>query len=226
MNEFTSRPLFGFTLCVLAYYIGVKTKKRFNYSFVTPIVVATFICIAVLALFDIPLRNFKNGADAITLFLAPATASLALSVYRQLHIIRNNLLPITIGCISGSATALGSVRLLCGMLNLPEDISASLIPKSVTSAIATELSQNLGGIVPVTIAAVAVTGIFGTIISPFLLKWFRIKNPVASGLAMGASSHALGTAKAIEMGETEGSLSGIAVGLCGLITVVFTIFLH
>lgn len=225
LNEFTARPIFGFTLCVLAYYIGVKTKKRFDYPIVTPIVIATLICLAVIVMFDIPLSNFQNGASMITMFLAPATAALALSIYHQLSIIKKNLIPILVGCIVGAATAVGSILVLCKVMGLPEDITASLVPKSITTAIATELSEKLGGIVPVTVAAVTVTGIFGTIVSPYLLKWTRLDNPIAAGLAIGASCHALGTAKAIEIGETEGSLSGIAVGICGLATVFLTLFI-
>ncbi len=225
LNEFTARPIFGFTLCVLAYYAGVKTKKHFDYPIANPIVVATLICIAVLLVFDIPLRNFKTGADTISLFLAPATAALALSIYRQLSVIKKNLIPILVGCITGATVAVVSIIFFCRMLGLSDEITASLIPKSITTAIATELSEKLGGIVPVTVAGVMVTGIFGTIISPYLIKWTKLNDSVAVGLAIGASCHALGTAKAIEIGETEGSLSGIAVGICGLITVLLTVFL-
>lgn len=225
LNEFTARPIFGFTLCVLAYYVGVKTKNRFNSPIVNPIVVATLICISVLLVFDIPLSNFKNGADMITMFLAPATSALALSMYRQLNVIKKNLIPILVGCIVGASTAVASILLFCKVLGLSEDITVSLVPKSITTAIATELSEKLGGIVPVTVAGVIVTGIFGTIFSPYFIKLTRLNNSVAAGLAIGASCHALGTTKAIELGETEGSLSGIAVGICGLITVFLTLFI-
>lgn len=223
-NEFTARPIFGFTLCVIAYHIGVKTKKKFDYAIVNPVIIATLVCILVLTVFRIPLDNFLNGANTISMFLAPATAALALSIYRQLKVIKKNFIPIIIGCAVGAASAVVSIIVLCKILGISEEITASLIPKSVTTAIATEVSTQLGGIVPITVAAVTLTGIFGTIASPYLIKWTHLNNSVAAGLAIGASCHALGTAKAIELGEIEGSLSGIAVGLCGLITVVIAMF--
>jgi len=225
LNQFTAQPIFGFTLCVIAYHVGSKTKARFNYPIVNPLIIATLICIAVLLVFRIPLENFMNGANMISMFLAPATAALALSMYRQLQTIKRNLIPIIVGCIVGSAVAMISVIVLCRLFGLTSQITASLIPKSITTAIAADLSAELGGIPSITVAAVITTGIFGTIMSPYFIKWSRLNNSVAAGLAIGASCHALGTAKAIEIGETEGSLSGIAVGLCGLTTVVFSLFL-
>lgn len=225
LNEITARPIFGFTLCIVAYHIGVKTKTRFNHSLVNPLVIAALICIGVLAAFRIPLDNFMNGAGIITMYLAPTTAVLALSMYRQLEIIKKNIIPVLVGCTVGVISAILSVFLLCKVFGLSDEVTASLIPKSVTSAIATEVSAQLGGLVPVTVAAVTVTGVFGAVIVPYLVKWSHVNNPIAAGLAIGASSHALGTAKAMELGEVEGSLSGIAIGLCGLITVLFTAFL-
>lgn len=224
LNEFTAKPIFGFTICVIAYHIGSKTKARFNYPIVNPLIVATLICIAVLTVFQIPLKNFMNGANMIAMFLAPATAALALTMYRQLKVIKKNLIPIIVGCTVGSGVAIASVMFLCKVFGLTPEVTASLIPKSITTAIASDLSLKLGGIPTITVAAVMVTGIFGTIISPYLIKWTHLNNSVAAGLAIGSSCHALGTTKAIEIGDVEGSLSGIAVGLCGLITVFFSLF--
>lgn len=225
LDEFTARPIFGFTLCIVAYHIGVKTKARFNYPFINPLIIAALICIGMLAAFRIPLDNFMNGASIITMYLAPTTAVLALSMYRQLETINKNIIPVLVGCTVGVISALASVIFLCKVFGLSDEVTASLIPKSVTTAISTEVSAQLGGIVPLTVAAVTITGVFGSIMSPYFIKWTRLNNPIAAGLAMGASSHALGTAKAMELGEIEGSLSGIAIGLCGLITVLFAAFL-
>lgn len=224
-NQFTSQPIFGFTLCVISYCIGVKIKSRFNYPIVNPLILATLICIAVLLGFGIPLENFKNGANTVAMFLAPATASLALSMYRQLDVIKKNLIPILVGCTVGSAVAVISIVLLCRVFGLTAEVTASLVPKSITTAIASDLSAKLGGIPSITVAAVAVTGIFGAVMSPYFIRWSHLNNSVAAGLAIGASCHALGTSKAIELGEVEGSLSGIAVGLCGLITVFLSLFI-
>lgn len=225
LNEFTAKPLFGFTICIIAYHIGVKTKTRFNYPFVNPLIVSALICISILLAFRIPLENFMNGANMVSMFLAPATAALALSMYRQLKVIKKNLIPIIVGCTIGSVVAVTSIILMCKAFGLTPEVTASLIPKSITTAIASDLSAQLGGIPSITVAAVMVTGVFGTIMTPYFLKWSRLNSSIAAGLAIGASCHALGTTKAIEIGELEGSLSGIAVGLCGLITVFVTLFI-
>ncbi|MBQ9757446.1 MAG: LrgB family protein [Clostridia bacterium] len=225
LDQFTSAPIFGFTLCVVSYIIGLKVKQKFNYPIANPMIIAAILIIGILLIFKIPLENFMRGGAFVSMLLAPATAALALSMYRQIEIIKKNLIPILVGCVVGVVSALVSIIVLCKLFGISDEITASLIPKSITTAIATQLSIKLGGMAPVTVAAVAVTGIFGAVASPYLIRWSRINNSVAAGLAIGASSHALGTSKAIEIGEVEGSVSGIAVGLCGIITVILAIFL-
>lgn len=225
MLEFTSQPIFGFTLCIGAYTLALSIKNRFNYTILNPMLVASLIIIAILTIFKIPLGNFMSGANFISMFLAPATTALAVSMYRQLDMLKKNLFPILVGSVVGAISALASIFILCRVFNLTPEITSSLLPKSITTAFATKLSEQMGGLVPITVAAVCVTGIVGAIGAPYFIKWFRIGNPIASGLAIGAASHALGTTKAIELGEVEGSVSGIAVGLCGIATVIIAIFL-
>lgn len=223
MLEITSRPIFGITLCLITYAAALRIKSRINSPIANPMLIASLFVIAILYCFKIPLENFMNGGSFITMLLAPATAVLALPMYRQLEVIKKNLLPVIIGCCVGAASSLISVVLLCKLFNIPEDIATSLLPKSITNAIATELCSKLGGIVPLTVAAVCFTGVFGAVMCPYFIKWFRVDNPVAAGLAIGASCHALGTSKALEIGEVEGMMSGISIGLCGLFTVFFVI---
>ncbi len=225
MLEVTKEPIFGVSLCLMAYTLSLIIKKRFNYTILNPLLVSAIIIIGVLTAFKIPLENFMKGGDFITMLMAPATAALALSMYRQLSTIKKYFLPIVVGSVVGASVALISITLLCKVFDMPAEITASLLPKSITTAFATKLSQQLGGLVPITVAAVSVTGIFGAIAAPYLIKIFRVKDSIAAGLAIGASSHALGTTKAIEIGELEGSASGIAVGLCGIATVIIAIFL-
>lgn len=225
MSELINQPSFGFSLCMLSYIIGLYIKNRFKSTLLNPMIIAALIIALVLWIFKIPLESFMAGANFVAMFLAPATAALAVSMYRQFEVIKKNWLPITVGCTVGAVSALLSIILLCKAFNISEDITASLIPKSITTAFATKLSEQLGGMVPVTMAAVMVTGVFGAVAAPFMIKLFKVDNPIAAGLAIGASSHALGTTKAIEIGEVEGTLSGIAVGLCGLVTVFIAIFL-
>jgi putative effector of murein hydrolase len=154
----------------------------------------------------------------VALFVTPATIVLALKIHRQWALFRKNAVPILAGCIAGSVASLICVIGLSRWLGLPEDMAASLAPKSVTSAIAMELSQQSGGIPPLTISAVVLTGTLCAIAAPLLVRIFRLKDPVAIGAAMGASGHAVGTARALEMGETEGAVGGIALTLMGIIT--------
>ena len=225
MLELTKEPFFGFSLCMFSYIVGVRINQKAKTAIANPLIIAAAIIIAVLAVFRIPLEHFMVGADFVSMFLAPATAALAVSMYRQFDIIKKNWLPIVVGCVVGAVSALVSIFVCCKVLGLSEQITSSLLPKSITTAFAAKLSEQLGGIGPVTLAAVLVTGIIGVVTAPYLIKVFKINNPIASGLAIGAASHALGTSKAIEIGEVEGTLSGIAVGLCGLVTVFIAIFL-
>ena len=130
-----------------------------------------------------------------------------------------------VGCTVGSLTSMGSVYLLCKLFGLDGAMTASLLPKSITTPIAVEVCQTHGGIVPVTVIAVIFTGILGSILAPFLLRLFRVKNPITAGLAIGACSHAVGTSKALELGETEGAMSGLAIGVCGIITVIVSMLM-
>ena len=159
------------------------------------------------------------------MFLTPATCMLALSIYRQADKLKKNLIPILAGTLVGSIVSMTSVMLLCNVFQLDEAMAYSLIPKSVTTPIAMDVSASLGGIVPITIAAVIITGIIGAVLAPTLIKVFKITDPVVRGIAIGTSSHALGTSKALEIGEVEGAMSGIALGLCGIITVILSLVL-
>lgn len=150
--------------------------------------------------------------------LAPATAALAISIYSQLPLLKKNLLPIIAGTAVGSAVSMTSVWMMCKAFGLDEKLTASMLPKSVTTPIAMEVSNQLGGIVPVTVAAVIMTGILGAVLAPTLIKLFKIDDAIATGVA-------IGTSKAIEIGEIEGAMSGIAIGVAGVITVIYSLFL-
>lgn len=225
MNELTSSPFFGIVLCIFTFELGIWINKKVKSPIANPLLLAIAFVIVILKAFRIPLANFNVGGDIISMFLGPATAVLALSIYNQIEILKKNFIPIFIGCLAGALTSMTSSYLLCKAFHLNEAIAKSMIPKSVTTPIAIEVSKSLNGIVPVTVAVVIVTGIIGCVFSPLFIKLFRIKNPVARGVAIGASSHALGTSKAIELGEIEGAMSGIAIGISGLITVFLSMFL-
>ena len=225
MQQLTANPMFGILLSIFGFSIGNAINKRIKSPLANPLLISVVIIIFVLQIFHIPLKNFNQGGDVISMFLAPATAVLAISIYREVEILKKNFLPILAGTLVGSAVAMGSAYFLCNALGLDPKLRASMMPKSVTTAIAMEVSKQFGGIVPVTVAAVVCTGIFGAVFAPFLVKLFRVKNPVAVGIAIGTSSHALGTTTAVKIGEVEGAMSGVAIGIAGIMTVLIALFL-
>jgi predicted murein hydrolase (TIGR00659 family) len=224
--EWFSSPLFGVALSILAYVSGVWINKKLRSPAANPLLIAIVLVIIFLKLTGIPLEAYQAGGNFIGMFLAPATACLAVSIYSQIHLLKKNLLPILAGSAAGSAASMASVWVLCRLFRLDESFTASLLPKSVTTPIAMGVAEQLGGSAPITVAAVIFTGILGAMLAPALLKLFRVKDPVAAGLAIGACSHAIGTSKALEIGEAEGAMSSIAIGACGLITVLFSMFLR
>ena len=221
----TSSPLFGVCLTILAYEVGCILNRKLKTPVANPLLIAVVLIIVLLKLLGVSFDTYNQGGSIITLFLAPATASLAVNIYTQLEQLKKRLLPVLAGALVGSVCSVGSILLLSRLFGLDESLTASLIPKSVTTPIAMSVSQQLGGIVPVTVAAVVVTGIVGAVFAPTFIRLFRVKDPVAAGLAIGVSSHALGTTKALEIGEVEGAMSGIAIGIAGLITVILAQFL-
>lgn len=225
MIQIFESPLFGVVLSIFAFEIGVWINKKTGWAAANPLLIAILLVVAFLSAFQIPLEAYQNGGDFISLFLAPATASLAISIYNQISLLKKNLLPVLIGCAAGSITSMGSVYLLCKLFRLDERLTAALLPKSVTTPIAIEIAAQNGGLVPVTVAMVVLTGILGAVAAPALIKLFRVKNPVEAGLAIGTSSHAVGTSRALEIGEAEGAMSSIAIGVSGLLTVLFSMII-
>lgn len=225
MNDVVTSPFFGILLCIGAYAAGLWVNKKVKSPIANPLMIAIALVIVVLLVFHIPLEAFNKGGDFIRFFLVPATAALALSIYRQVWLLKRNFLPIIIGSAVGSLVSMGTVYGLCTLFGLNETLTSSLIPKSVTTPIAMDITIRLGGEPSITVAAVVVTGIVGAILAPTFIKVFCVKNPVAAGVAIGTSSHALGTAKALEIGEVEGAMSGIAMSVTGILTVLFAMLI-
>ena len=223
MSELASSPFFGITLTIVAYWVGVRAQKKTGLVVCNSMLITVALIIAVLTVFHIPYEDYYQGGSLINLFLGPATACMAVTVYAKMYLLKKYWLPVLAGCLAGTVTSIGSILVLSRLFGLDKDMTASLLPKSVTTPIATAVSEGHGGIVPITVAAVIVTGILGNLAAPFLVKLFRVKDPVAAGLGIGTCSHALGTAKALEMGETEGAMSGLAVGICGIFTALLAL---
>ena len=224
MSELWASPFFGVALTVLAYWIGCKIHSRTGLVICNAQVIAILLIIAVLVVFQIPYEAYNAGGSLINLFLGPATVCLGLTIYSQIDLLKKRLLPILAGCTAGAVTSVVSIWGMSRLFGLDRAMTLSLLPKSVTTPIATAISEGQGGIVSITVAAVIYTGVLGHLCAPLMVRLFRVKDPVASGLAIGACSHAMGTAKALELGETEGAMSGLAIGLCGLVTTVLALF--
>lgn len=225
MVEWTNSPFFGVALSVLAFWVGVKIQKKTGLVVCNPLLIGVLLVIGLLLALDIPYEYYDQGGSLINLFLSPATACLAVAIYSKVQLLKENWLPILVGCVVGSAVSMGSILGLCRLFGLDEAMTASLLPKSVTTPIAVSVAQAHGGIPSITVVAVILTGILGSILAPLLIRLFRVKDPIAAGLAIGACSHAVGTSKALELGETEGAMSGLAIGVCGLVTVLFSLVL-
>lgn len=224
-KELFASPFFGIALSAAAFWIGVNIQKKTKLVICNPLIISIILVSAVLLVFKIPYDSYNEGGAVINMFLAPATACLAVSIYTKIELLKKNWLPIAVGASCGSLASMGSVYLLCRLFGLDEAMTVSLMPKSVTTPIAIGIAGSHGGIVPVTVAAVIFTGILGSILAPVLIRIFRVDDPMTAGLSVGACSHAVGTSKALELGETEGAMSGLAIGICGILTVVFSLVL-
>lgn len=224
MKELTQSPFFGITLTVVTYWLGMKIQKKVNFVLCNGLIIAVLLLVGVLVALDIPYEDYYQGGSVINMFMGPATACMAVTVYAKIDLLRKNWLPVLAGCLAGVAASVGSVLAMCRLFGLDAAMTASLLPKSVTTPIATAVSESHGGIVSITVAAVIFTGILGNLAAPYLIRLFRVKDPLAVGLGIGACSHAMGTAKALELGDTEGAMSGLAVGMCGILTALAALF--
>jgi putative effector of murein hydrolase len=224
-EQILSLPVCGILISIVCYAIGVQVRKLIPSPLTNPLLIANILIILSIVLSPLTLEQFMAGGNMITLFIVPVTVILALRIYRQRALFKANAIPILAGCIAGSLASLFSVLLLCRFFAIDEAVTVSMLPKSVTTAIALELAGKNGGIQGIAATAVIVTGVFSAAFSPFFIKLFKLKDPVAAGAALGASGHAIGTAAALELGETQGAMGGIAISLMGIITSLIFIIL-
>ncbi len=220
MKELWRSPLFGILLSVLAFEVGVFINRRTRLALLNAYLISVLLIIGVLLRLHISLAAFNAGGSIISFLLGPATVVLAVPLYKQLPLLKANIVPIMIGIIVGSATAITSAILFAKWFGLSPVLGASLAPKSITTPIGIEVAKELGGITPITVSAIIVSGIIGAVIGPTLCKLCGIRDRLAVGIAIGTASHAIGTAKALELGEVEGAMSGLAIGIAGVVTVL------
>ncbi len=211
---------FGMVISVAAYMFGIWLKKKVKWQVCNPLLISTVLVILFLTLTHITYDEYMEGAQYISYFLTPATVCLAIPLYKQLEMLKRNKLAVLCGILAGVVANAVMVFVMCLLFRLEHVHYVTFLPKSITTAIGMGVSEEAGGIVILTIVSIMITGIGGVILSESLFKLFRLKDPVAKGLALGTASHAIGTSKALEMGEIEGAMSSLAIAVTGLVTVV------
>ncbi len=226
-NDFITSPSFGIVISIIAYQIGIYINKKTKLSILNPILTASALIIGILSFLKISFSDYNNGGKLISLFLEPATVILAIPLYKNMYLLKKHLKEIIIGIFSGALMSVVSVLILSKIFKLDYSVILSLLPKSITTPIGLEVSKNIGGIKGITVISIAITGITGAVFSSFLISVFKFKNKVAIGIAIGTCSHALGTSRALEIGEVEGAMSSLAIGISGLFTVlIISVLIH
>lgn len=211
---------FGAVVSLLAYEVGLMLKHRFRLAILNPLLIAVICVIGVNAVMKVDYQTYNAGGQYLSYLLTPATVCLAVPLYEQLALLKKHLTAVVCGIVAGVLASMVGVLICALVFGLEHELYVTLLPKSITTAIGMGVSEELGGIVTITVATIIVTGILGSVIADGVFALFHIEEPVARGLALGNASHAIGTAKAMEMGQVEGAMSGLAVAVAGLLTVV------
>lgn len=221
MKEFLIDSMFfGTVVSLAAYETGLLLKRKFKLAILNPLLIGTICVMAVLLLLKVEYKHYNQSAKYLSYLLTPATVCLALPLYQQLELLKKNLKAVVSGITAGVLASLASVLLLARLFSLSHEQYVTLLPKSITTAIGMGVSRELGGIETITVAVIIITGILGNILAELVFRIFRIQEPIARGLSLGTASHAIGTAKAMEIGEIEGAMSSLAIAVAGLLTVL------
>lgn len=220
MEVITNNILFGLVLSLAAFEIGLFINRKTRIAVLNPLLISILFIICFLFAFNIDFETYNNGGQFINVFLGPSTVVLAVPLYKQLDLLKKNAKAILIGVFIGSSLGIFSIIGISYLVGLDTVMIKSLIPKSVTTPIGIAVSQQIGGLIPITVLAIIITGIIGAVIGPTICKIFKIKDKVAIGIAIGTASHAVGTTKALELGEIEGAMSSLSIGIAGIMTVI------
>lgn len=215
-----SVSLLPLVLSLGTYQIGLWCQKKTRSPLCNPLLIATILSILVLLLTDFDLQLYVSNSSWITWLLTPATVCLAVPLYEQLKVFKNDLGAIVVGICAGVITSLGFILLMCGCFRLDKSLTVSLLPKSITTAIGLVLSEGSGGIPALTSAAIAITGILGNLTGSFLCKFLRITEPIAQGVGFGTASHVIGTSRATELNPLAGAVSSLSLAVAGILTAV------
>jgi predicted murein hydrolase (TIGR00659 family) len=219
---FESSVYAGVAISLVAYVIGSWANRKTKLAIVNPILIAIALTIVVLSVAHVDYETYNQGAKYLSWFMTPATVCLAIPLYEQWMVLKKNWKAVLIGILTGVVTSLTTVLLLCRIMGANHKQYVTLLPKSVTTPIGMGISEELDGYVTITVAVIVVTGIIGNVMGEFILKIFKVTEPISKGLAYGTASHVLGTAKAMEVGEVEGSMSSLSIVVSGILTVALS----
>lgn len=219
---FENALFFGVVISLLTYELGLWIKRKWKLAVFNPLLISILAVMAVLLVFQVDYDTYNEGAKYLSYLLTPATICLAVPLYEQVELLKKNVTAILVGILSGAVASVTCVLLLSMAFGLNHEEYVTLLPKSITTAIGMGVSEELGGIVTITVAVIVITGVLGNIIAEHVCRIFHIKDPIAKGIAIGSAAHAIGTARAMEMGEVEGAMSGLSIAVAGVVTVALS----
>lgn len=221
MRDFlTSSVFMAVTISLLGYEMGSFLKRKTGLAILNPLLVAIAVVIVLLLLFHVDYEVYEEGSEILSYLLTPATVALAVPLYRQMHLLKKNGVAICAGVLAGVVTSLASTLLIGVVFQMTHEEYVTFLPKSITTAIGMGMSEEMGGIVTITVAVIVVTGIVGNVMGEWVCRIFHIRERIAVGLALGTSAHVIGTTKAMELGDVEGAMSSLAIVLAGILTVL------
>lgn len=218
-NYLAHSPLLAVSLTLCAYLLAMWISSQFHFSpLANPVVMAVAMIILVLSATDISYERYFVSAQMIHFMLGPVTVALAIPLARQLPKLRRSLLPLTVGLLCGSLTAIISAVLIVIWMGGSQELALSIGPKSATTPIAMSIADKIGGVPSIAAAIVILTGAFGALIARYLFNWMRISSPEIRGFALGLAAHGIGTARAFQVSKEIGTFAGLGMGLNGVLT--------
>ena len=213
---------FCLAISLIGYEIGIILRQKTKLALCNPLLISIVFIIIILKVTNIKYEVYEDGSQLLSYLLTPSTVCLAIPLYEEFELLKQNYRAVMLGLLAGTVTSLTTVFVLSKLCGLSHEEYVTLLPKSITTAIGMGVSEELGGYVTITVAVIIITGVLGNMFGELVCKLFRITEPISKGLAFGASSHAIGTAKAIEIGEVEGAMSGLAIAVSGILTVALS----
>ena len=220
MVFFENSVFFGVLLSLFTYGIGCLMKAKLKLPIFNPLLISILLSVLILVVFRIDYSTYYEGAKYLSYLLTPATICLAVPLYEQMELLKKNWKAIFGGIFAGVLTSLGIILAMALLFKFSHEEYVTFLPKSITTAIGMGVSEELGGYASITVAIIIITGVVGNICADTVCKLFKITDPVAKGIGIGTASHAIGTAKAMEMGDVEGAMSSLSIVVSGILTVI------